>query len=82
MLGLTDASEWGDTDRLLAQAWSINESSRCGGCGGYIDETYGVDGWHEAETAHCDGCRALEEAQKGETEPEPGTKWFVPRVMD
>lgn len=73
---------WGETDRALARAWSINESLRCSGCGLFVDETHEADGWHEAETAHCDGCRALEEAQKAEKEPEAGTKWFVQRVMD
>lgn len=82
MLGITAKPAWTGDDRLLAQAWSINQALRCHGCGLYVDETHGVDGWHEAESVVCDGCRALEEAQKDGSDPDPGTKWFVPRVMD
>lgn len=77
MLGITETSTWGETDRLIAQAWTINESLRCSGCGQFVDETHGHDGWFEADMSVCDGCRAIESAQKDESEPEPGTKFFA-----
>ena len=82
MLGLTRTKRWTDTDRVLAQAWSINSSLVCPGCGQFIDETTDMDGWHEVEEATCDGCRVLEEAQKGDTDPEPGLKRYVVRAVD
>lgn len=82
MLGITRKPRWTDTDRALAMAHSLNESLRCAGCGLFVDETHHADGFHEAETVTCDGCRALEEAQAEDEKPEPGTKFYVPRAME
>ena len=82
MLGLTRSKRWTDDDRALAQAWSINRAMTCPGCGMFIDETTEVHGWHEVDTAVCDGCRALEEHQKAEKNPEPGAKDFVVKSID
>ena len=76
MLGIV-RPEWCEEDRLLAQAHDYNESQRCPGCGHFLDETTQTDGHHSAHTIRCDACAAIEQHQRDEKTPEPGTRVYA-----
>ena len=80
MLGSTSDPKWTAEDRLLAQAWSLDRAAKCRGCGMYLDETVGVDGWHHVKQITCDGCRALDKHQEEQKKREPGVKDYVEKV--
>ena len=81
-MGYTRKAKWTARDRLLAQAWSIDRDAKCRGCGCYLDETVGVDGWHRHESFTCDGCRAIEKAQNDRKESQPGLKDYAVKIED
>lgn len=77
MLGLAPAGQ-SEVDRLLMQALVIHDHERCPcGCGFYLDETSGVDGWHGVKTVRCDAKAAMDQWQKDNPNPEPGTIPYV-----
>lgn len=69
MLGLPPLDQ-SEVDRLLALALSLHDKDLCpGGCGGYLDDTCEVDGWHEVHKVRCDRCAARD---SDTDKPEPG----------
>lgn len=67
---------------MLAIAWSLDQAAMCpGGCGYYLDGTVGIDGWHEAKSVICDGCRARDQHREEHRDepPVPGQIVYVER---
>lgn len=77
MLGIKSAP-LSEANRLLAMAYVIHESEdRCPcGCGGLVDVTLEVDGFHEVEVVYCDARRAMDQYNKDNPDPEPGEVRF------
>lgn len=74
MVGI-DLGRMSQTDRDLALALTLHDAALCpGGCGHYLDDTSGVDGWHEVHRIVCDACRARDADDK---ETGPGEMRYV-----
>ena len=67
--------EKSEADWALAMALTLHDKDLCPGrCGGYLDETSHLDGWHESRRIVCDACRARDE----DSEPlRPGELAYV-----
>lgn len=58
--------EWDDDDLDAALDWMAAQELRCGGCGGYLDETTDPDRFnaYDAEPVACHRCAATDRAAK------------------
>lgn len=80
-----ETCKWSDDDRALARALDLFEQSLCpGGCGHHLDETAGIDGWHEARTIVCDACAARDRfvTDREKDSRVPGEMIYVVRAED
>lgn len=65
-------------DRGMAEALTEYEDRFCSGCGQRRDAAWDpvTSGFYEAHEVVCNGCAAVEEHQKSQKEPTPGSKVY------
>lgn len=77
---------WCETDTLLSMALTLDERSKCPGCGQYVDEAHDpdMDGGFEVEEIVCYACAAQERwrTEHQKNHPEPGTLTFIKKLVE